>query len=268
MKKKLLCVLLTGVMALSLVACGSGKSASESAGSEKITALEDLKGKTVGVQTGTTGDIYISDDKDLGIKSVEHYNKGFEAVQALLQGKIDAVVIDDQPARTFVSDNAEELTTLDTAYTEEDYAIAIAKDNEDLLNKVNGAIEALKADGTLELIVNHYINGEEANYEPKTDLKHANGTLVMATNAEFPPYEYHEDNKIVGLDADFGQAIADYLDMELRIEDMSFDSIISAVQGGKADIGMAGMTVTEERQQSINFSQSYYTGRQVVIVKK
>ena len=266
MKKKLLCLVLTGVMALSLAACGSGNGAKK--GTEKITTLEDLNGKSVGVQTGTTGDIYISDDKDLGIKSVEHYNKGFEAVQALLQGKIDAVVIDDQPARTFVSDNSDELTTLDTAYTEEDYAVAIAKDNEDLLNKINGAIDAVKADGTLELIVNHYINGEEKNYEPKTDLKHANGKLVMATNAEFPPYEYHEDNKIVGLDADFAQAIADYLDMELQIEDMNFDSIISAVQGGKADIGMAGMTVTEERKQSINFSQSYYTGRQVVIVKK
>ena len=145
MKKKLLCVLLTGVMALSLAACGSGSGASQGSSKEKITVLEDLKGKTVGVQTGTTGDIYISDDKDLGIKSVEHYNKGFEAVQALLQGKIDAVVIDDQPARTFVSDNAEELTTLDTAYTEEDYAVAIAKDNEDLLNGSSAIIRFLSS---------------------------------------------------------------------------------------------------------------------------
>ena len=92
------------------------------------------------------------------------------------------------------------------------------------------------------------------------------GVLTMATNAYFPPYEYYEGEEVVGIDADIAQAIADKLGLELKIEDMEFDSIITAVQTGKADMGLAGMTVTDERKQSVNFSDSYATGIQVVIV--
>lgn len=90
--------------------------------------------------------------------------------------------------------------------------------------------------------------------------------LVMATNAEFPPYEFHDGGEIVGIDVEIAQAIAEKLGMELVIEDMAFDSIIPAVQSGKADMGLAGMTVTEDRLKSINFSDSYATGKQVIIV--
>ena len=92
------------------------------------------------------------------------------------------------------------------------------------------------------------------------------GTLTMATNAYFPPYEYYDGDTIVGIDAEIAKAIADKLGLELVIEDMEFDSIITAVSTGKADIGLAGMTVTEERLQNINFSTSYAKGVQVVIV--
>ena len=93
-------------------------------------------------------------------------------------------------------------------------------------------------------------------------------TLVMATNAEFPPYEYYEGEEIVGIDAEIAKAVADKLGLELKIEDMEFDSIITAVQTGKVDMGLAGMTVTEERKQSVNFSDTYATGIQSVIVKE
>ena len=92
------------------------------------------------------------------------------------------------------------------------------------------------------------------------------GKLTMATNAQFPPYEYYEGDKIVGIDAEIAAAIAEKLDLELVIEDMEFDSIIEAVKSGKADIGLAGMTVTPERQETVDFTASYATGVQVVIV--
>ena len=94
------------------------------------------------------------------------------------------------------------------------------------------------------------------------------GKLTMATNAQFPPYEYYEGDKIVGIDAEIAGAIANKLGLELVIEDMEFDSIIEAVKAGKADIGLAGMTVTPERQEVINFTASYATGVQVVIVNE
>ena len=92
------------------------------------------------------------------------------------------------------------------------------------------------------------------------------GKLIMATNAAFPPYEYIEGNEIVGIDAEIANAIAKKLNLELQIDDMEFDSIVESVKGGKADMGLAGMTVTEERKEVVNFTASYATGVQVVIV--
>ncbi len=91
--------------------------------------------------------------------------------------------------------------------------------------------------------------------------------LKMATNAYFPPYEYFEGEKIVGIDAEIAQAIADKLGMELVIEHMEFNSILTAVQNGSCDFGMAGMTVTEKRKESVNFTISYAKGVQSIIVK-
>ena len=92
--------------------------------------------------------------------------------------------------------------------------------------------------------------------------------LVMATNAAFPPYEYVEGGDFVGIDVEIAKAIATKLGMELKIEDVEFGSIIGGVVEGKYDMGMAGMTVTEERKQSVNFSDTYATGIQVIIVKE
>ena len=92
--------------------------------------------------------------------------------------------------------------------------------------------------------------------------------LVMATNAAFPPYESVDGNEIVGIDPEIAKLIADDLGRELVIEDMAFDSIIAAVQSGKADIAMAGLTVTEDRKQNINFSEPYTEAAQVIVVKK
>ncbi len=92
------------------------------------------------------------------------------------------------------------------------------------------------------------------------------GKLIMATNAQFPPYEFYEGEEIVGIDAEIAKAIADKLGLELVIVDMEFDSIVESVKGGKADIGLAGMTITDERKESVNFTASYATGVQAIIV--
>lgn len=121
-----------------------------------IKSPDDLAGKKVGVQLGTTGDIYADDIEDA---TVERYNKGYEAVQALLQGKIDAVMIDNEPAKVYVEQNPE-LVIVDEAFTYEEYAIAISKNNDELLAEVNDAIAKLKASGKLDEIVNKYISAD------------------------------------------------------------------------------------------------------------
>ena len=121
-----------------------------------IAKADELEGKTIGVQTGTTGDILASDIKDA---TVERYSKGMDAVQALSQGKIDAVVIDSEVAKRFVSDNTG-LKLLDEAYATEEYAIAVKKGNTEMLNAINKALADLKADGTVDKIIAKYIKAE------------------------------------------------------------------------------------------------------------
>ena len=121
-----------------------------------VASPDDLSGKKVGVQLGTTGDMYAGDIKDA---TVERYNKGFEAVQSLLQGKVDAVIIDREPAKVFVSEN-EGLVILDEEYTVEEYAIAVAKNNEALLADINASLARIEASGKLDEIINKYISAE------------------------------------------------------------------------------------------------------------
>lgn len=108
----------------------------------------------------------------------------------------------------------------------------------------------------------------EETTEAAEESKASGGILVMATNAEFPPYEFYEGGEIVGIDVEIAKAIAEEMGMDFEVEDMAFDSIIPAVQSGKADFGAAGMTVDEKRLQSVDFSDSYATATQVIIVKE
>lgn len=243
--------------------CSSGN---DDIGESPVRSPEDLAGKTIGVQLGTTGDIYASDEEGA---TVQGYNKGADAIQALKQGKVDCVVIDEQPAKAFVANNSD-LSILDEALVEEEYAICVAKGNEELTESINDALARIKEDGTMDQIIGNYIGDDTKGtqpYESPDDVDTSNGTLIMATNAEFEPYEYRENGEIVGIDAEMAQAVADQLGMKLEIEDMQFDSIITAVQAGKADIGVAGMTVTEDRLQNIDFTDPYTTSKQVIVVR-
>jgi len=264
--KKLITTALTAIMVVSLAACGGSKKIENT-----VFSVDDLDGKKIGVQLGTTGDIYASDyEGDEAGSTVERFNKGNDAVLSLKQGKIDCVIIDEQPAKAFVGGN-DDLTILEEPFEIEEYAMCLSKDSGELKDKINNALAELKEDGTLDSIVKNYIGDDtkgKTPYESPADADRSNGTVTMGTNAAFPPYEFYEGQKIVGIDADMMQAVADKLGMELKIEDMEFDSIIAAVQSGKVDVGVAGMTVTEDRLKNVDFTDSYATAKQVIIVRK
>ena len=260
--KKFAALLLTAAMTVAMVGCGSSVAANT------VNSKDDLPGKKNGVQLGTTGDADATAYEDEG-STVERYNKGSDAIQALKQGKIDCVVIDYNPAKAFVEKN-DDLQILDEELSSEEYAMCVNKDNSELTAKINEALTQLKTDGTLDAIISNYI-GDEAGQHPYTSpegVDRSNGTLVMATNATFEPYEYYEDQKVVGIDPDIAQAVCDVLGYDLKIEDMEFDAIVNAVVSGKADFGAAGMTVTDERKLSVDFTDTYATASQVIIVTK
>lgn len=259
MKKKIFVIGLL-VMAMMLSACGS----SESSGSS-IKSADDLKGKVIGTQLGTTGEIFAGDVENA---TVEKYNKGADAIQALKQGKVDAVIIDREPAKEFVKKN-DDLQILDVPFVEEEYSVAYKKGNDELGKKLDDAITALKNEGKLDEIVSHWIgeDADQASYVPDASVTRT-GKLIMATNAEFPPYESKKGSEVVGIDVDMMRAVCDKLGLELEVEDMQFDSIITSVESGKADVGVAGISVTEDRKKNVDFTVGYATSTQVIIVKK
>ena len=247
--------ILSLVLALSLCLCFAG------CGEKKDEGIK------IGVQTTTTGDIYASGD--FGEDAVTRYDNGAVAVEALKADKVDCVIIDNEPAKSYVAAN-EGLKILESAYTEEEYAICFKKGS-DLKDKVDAALKDLIADGSVKAIIDKYINGNSDDFNgvpitAETDSSKPN--LTMATNAEFPPYEYIDGDKYFGIDVEVAKIIADKLGYNLVIENVAFDSIFPGVLSGKYDMGMAGMTVNEDRLEKVDFSSSYATGIQVVIVKE
>lgn len=258
MKRSKFIAALLAAAVLGASACSNGVPANT------VNSVDDLNGKVIGTQLGTTGYILAGDIEGA---TVEGYNKGADAIQALKQAKNDAVIIDMETAKAFVSKNSD-LKILEEPFDEEEYSIAYRIGDDELGTKLNAALDQLKADGTLDSIVSHWIgdDADHAPYTPDSSIERK-GTLTMATNAEFPPYESMEGNEIVGIDVDMMRAVCDILEMDLVIENMEFDSIITAVTSGKADVGVAGMSVTEDRLKNVNFTQGYATSMQAIVVR-
>ena len=241
--KKATALAMSVLFAVSMAGCGSSASTAKKV---EVTSVEDLADLKIGVQTGTTGDSQASDAVNAD-SQMQRYNKGADAIQALKNGKIDCVVIDSLPAEKFVAAN-DDLKIVEGIFDTEEYAMCFKKGNE-LRDEFNTALAELKEDGTLDEIMSNYIGDEVGQhpYESPADADHSKGTLTMATNAEFEPWEYKEGNDI---------------------EDMSFETILASVNSGKADFGAAGMTVTPEREESVDFTDTYANATQVVIVRK
>ncbi len=255
--KKFFAGIMVGTLVL-LCGCGVPKNT--------VHSIEELKGKRIGVQLKTTGDVYASDIEGA---DVQRFNKGRDAVLALREGEVDAVMLDDAPANVFVEEFGD-IKLLDEAYADEEYGIAVNKENTELLEKIEAALDIIKEDGTIEQITNGWLKEGVTTtaYEGQNKEEYGNGILVMATNAEFPPYESKTENgEIIGIDVDIMKAVCDQLDLKLQVEDTAFDSIIASVERGMADVGVAAMTITEERLEQVNFSKPYVKAKQVIIVR-
>lgn len=256
-----------GIWALKSLMGGSQETAQKKG--KTIASVEDLKGARIGVQLGTTGEMFLSDMENDGSGThVERYNKGADAVEALKQGKLDCVVYDQEPVKEYVKKNPS-LKILDEPFVEEHYAILLAKGNTELQEKINTVLDDMDASGTLKQIRDYYIGNDDHSierYQPKEDASRENGVLRMASNIAFPPYEYYENGEPMGIDVDIAYAICDALGYRLEINDMDFGAIINAVNAGKADVGIAGFTRTEEREKNALFSRDYAISKQVILV--
>jgi len=151
--------------------------------------------------------------------------------------------------------------------TEEDYAFGVDKAQPELLEEVNKFVKKIKEDGTLEEICDKYFSGGEPTPVTSAKLDDSKDQLVVATNAAFAPFEYTEGDKYLGIDMEIAKLLADELGKELVIQHMDFDAVCLSVGQHKCDIAMAGLTVNEEREEHVTFSESYYEASQKLIVK-
>ena len=151
--------------------------------------------------------------------------------------------------------------------TEEEYAFGVDKNQPELLEQVNAFIAEIRENGQLEEIFNKYFNNGTPTPVTSAALDETKDQLVVATNAEFPPFEYTEGDQYLGVDMEIAYLLAQKLGKELVIQNMDFDAVCLSVGSHKCDIAMAGLTINEERKESVTFSDSYYQASQKLIVK-
>lgn len=156
---------------------------------------------------------------------------------------------------------------IDIELTNEEYAFGVDKNQPELMEEANALIQEIKENGQLDEICNHYFADGTPIGVTSAEEDSSKDQLIVATNAEFEPFEYKQGDTFYGIDMEIAQLLADRLGKELVIKDMQFDAVLLSVQQGKSDIGMAGLTVSEERQQQVDFTESYYAASQKLIVK-
>ncbi len=165
------------------------------------------------------------------------------------------------------SNDAAKVKIVDIELSDEEYALGIDKDNAELLQQANDFIKEIKENGQLDEICNHYFGDGEPVAVTSAAEDSSKDQLVIATNAEFEPFEYKQGDQFAGIDMEIAQAFAQKLGKELVIKDMKFEAVVLSVQQHKADIAAAGLTVTDERANQVNFTESYYSASQKLIVK-
>lgn len=233
-----------------------------------INSAADLEGKKIGVQTGTTGETWVIEN--LKKAKLSSFKTGIDAALDLKNGSIDAVVLDELPAKEIVARNSDLAIIRDSIFTEnkEEYAIAVKKGNWQLLNIINSTVAEIKSNGDYEKLVAAFMPADGNVVIPENEATEGTQSLKLGTNAAFPPFEYVDGKNIVGFDISMGQKIAKNAGKILDIVDMAFDSLIPALQSGTIDFIAAGMSVTEERKKNVDFSAPYFQSEQVIIVKK
>lgn len=223
-----------------------------------FTACGDSSVK-IGSQSSTTGYNYASYIK--GVEAVPYDTHALAATD-MLNGKVDYVICDGATADNLIT-KISGLKKINIALTSENYAIGVDPAQADLLVQINNILASKSAE--IDVILNkeesEFIDISVGTYDSNKNQ------FVVATNAEFAPFEYTNGEFVKGIDMEIAKLIADELEQELVIVDMAFEAVVSAVGNNGIDAVMAGLTVTTDRKQTINFSNPYYTEAQYIIVK-
>ncbi|MBQ6256083.1 MAG: transporter substrate-binding domain-containing protein, partial [Clostridia bacterium] len=236
---------------------------------QTASSLDALNGKRIGVATGTTFDAIVL--KALPDAKLVYINSSADLIASLEAGKIDGFAVDEPAAKQFCGVNPR-LTVVDEYLDSFDFGIVLPKTakGDALLEELNAWLLPMKESGALERVIEKWANGPE---EGKTlpdyaAFPAAKGTLTLATEGDYVPMTYYRGTEIVGAEIDLIAQFCEANGYGLKVQVMNFDGILPAVQTGKADFAAAGISITDERRESVNFSVPYYSGGTVMVVLK
>lgn len=233
-----------------------------------INSVDDLNGANIGVQAGTTGDILATDEYEkTGKAKLFRYNTYSDAFMALKNKKVDALIMDETTAKAFIKTWGGN-KTIDMGGEKEDYGFVFKKTNTELRDQFKTALAELKADGTFDQLVEFWLADHlDAQADPQITSTGTGKTIKVATSPDFPPYENTYKQQFTGFDMDLVRAICNKLDYKVEFLGMDFEGVISAVESGNADMAASGISITEERMQSVLFSDTYANSVQVIVAR-
>ncbi len=235
----------------------------------EFSSLDELSKARIGIQTGTNfGDIV---KERLPESELSWYNTQPDLIMALETNKIDAFPVDEPVMRYIMGEN-DNLTYIPEYLDSFEFAYGFPKNQkgEELCKKFNAYLSEKAADGTLKEMEDKWFGSDESLKDIKdiSSLPATNGTLVMATEAAYVPFEYVRGSTVVGYDIEVAIGFCEAYGYGLEIVNMSFDAVLPAVQSGKCDFAGSGLTITPERAESVLFSEPNYKGGVVLAVKK
>lgn len=259
--KKLVCLLLAAAF---LVMCGCGEKVEKNS----VFSPDDLPGKTIGVISGTSAGFFAKEYQQSGA-FLREYTSAEAAAAELKSGLTDCLIIDRSQAKK-LTDGLSGLKILDTAFLSAGFAIAVARENFDLTEDINSAINALYSNGTIKKIVDGYINSGNYRYTPQEGAEPPEDTLTLAVADGIVPYAYVDEltGEIVGIDVDVARAICDHIGIGLEIKTAEAEELIDIVRGGLADFVMGAVIPNEEELDRVDFTEVYTEIDLVMVVRK
>lgn len=233
-----------------------------------INTIEDLKGAKIGVQTGTTGDLYVTDEYEANNSAkISRYTAYPDVFTDLKNKKIDAIVMDKAPAEAYIK-KYEGLKILDDILSEEDYGFIFNKSTGAALrDEFNTAMASDDVKDQIAKIKAYWYDHSTGEAEPYVNSTGTGTKITVATSPDFPPYDALYNNKFTGIDMDIIRAICNKLNYQVEFKNVDFDSVITEVISGTSDMGASGISITDERSEKVLFSTAYENSQIVVVAR-
>ena len=255
-RKQLFAVLMAGSMAASLAACGKTDTKKTTAATEKKTEAATEKKTEVATTEAKTEKATEKETEAATEKETE------AATEAKTEEASSEAASKETEAK---ADENAKVRVIDIDLTSEQYAFGVDKDQPELLEQVNAFIAKIQEDGTFDAICDKYFSDGEPAAVESAEYDASKDQLVVATNASFEPFEYVDGDSYKGIDMEIAALFAQELGKELVIENMDFDAVCLSVGQHKCDIAMAGLTINEEREEYVTFSDPYYKASQRLV---